>query len=573
MASPGIFARFRDEIEDGFVLGPVRLAIGLLLGWQSLVMADDLAKLGYFGDMFHVPMIPDALVPSGRVYALTLAVRVVLAALVAIGIWARPALAASAALGFVTFLWDRNQFHHNRYSLFCYAFLLAFTPCDRSWRAHGGDVLVPRRGPFWAVHLAQAQVSIVYLASGGSKLLDSDWRDGLVLGDRITRHANLAIAAGVPKRLVDTLANPDVASAMAKMAIMTELVLCVAIWLPPTRVIALWWGLWFHVAIQATSKVEGFSILALAMYGVFVTPDYRERTLRFDPSRFWGKLAGTIVPWLDWFARIQGRALGARRAAWTLRRHHPARRRARDGRASLRDDHALCPAALPDLGAGRVPFELHEARRHDDERLARHLGDDRLEARPAVGPADHPEARPREERRDVERTHLPLVDVVAGQEREKRRADPPADVLERGGAAFDLDPDRGAVLGELAHHAGARPRRLAIQNERDARHLRERRPLCLRKRVRGGDDEPQSIIGEVLAREAAWRLVSAHDAEVDVAAVNERLAKRAARATDDELHRRRPLLERDEHARHPLGRDRAGARNDDALPRCGDVRS
>ena len=28
----------------------------------------------------------------------------------------------------------------------------------------------PRTGPFWAVHLAQLQISIVYLASGGSKL-------------------------------------------------------------------------------------------------------------------------------------------------------------------------------------------------------------------------------------------------------------------------------------------------------------------------------------------------------------------------------------------------------------------
>lgn len=299
------FTRFRDEIEDGFALGPVRFALGALLGWQALSAADDLAKLGYFGDMFHVAMIPDAFVPSGRVYAVTLAARVCLAVMVAIGIWARPALGASAVLGFWSLLCDRNQFHHNRYSLFCYALLLAFTPCDRSWRAHGGEVLVPRRGPFWAVRLLQVQVSIVYLASGGSKLLDSDWRDGLVLGDRIARHAHLAVAAGVPRRIVDTLAQPDVASAMAKMAIMTELVLCVALWLGPTRVIALWWGLWFHIAIQATSKVEGFSILALTMYGVFVTPDYRERTLRFDPSRFWGRLAGNVVPALDWFARFK----------------------------------------------------------------------------------------------------------------------------------------------------------------------------------------------------------------------------------------------------------------------------
>ncbi|MBX3230261.1 MAG: HTTM domain-containing protein [Labilithrix sp.] len=300
----GLLARFRDEISDGYVLGPVRVAVGALLGWHALVAAEELAKIGYFGDVFHLPIIPDALVPSPRLYAVVLAARLCLAMMVAIGIWARPALGASALLGLWCLLADRNQFHHNRYSLFCYAFLLAFTPCDRSWRVTMGDVLVPRRGPFWAVRLAQVQVSIIYLASGGSKLLDPDWRDGLVLGDRIARHAHLAVKAGVPAKLVDVLARPDIASATAKLAIMTELVICVALWLGPTRVVALWWGLWFHVTIQATSKVEAFSVLALALYGVFVTPDHRARTLRFDPSRFWGRLAGTIVPALDWFARF-----------------------------------------------------------------------------------------------------------------------------------------------------------------------------------------------------------------------------------------------------------------------------
>ncbi|MBX3204346.1 MAG: HTTM domain-containing protein [Labilithrix sp.] len=300
-----LLARFRDELEDGHVLGPVRAALGALLGWHALAAAEELANIGYFGDAFHVAMIPEGLVPSPRVYAILLAARVCLAVMVVIGVWARPALAASAALGFFLLLCDRNQFHHNRYSLFCYALLLSLTPCDRSWRATESSVPAPRRGPWWGVRLLQLQVSLVYLASGGSKLLDPDWRDGLVLGDRITRYADVAIARGVPPAVVEVLARHDVASATAKLAIMTELVLCIALWLRPTRVIALWWGLWFHVVIQATSKVETFSILALALYGVFVTPDYRARRLRFDPSRFWGKLAGVVVPALDWFARFE----------------------------------------------------------------------------------------------------------------------------------------------------------------------------------------------------------------------------------------------------------------------------
>jgi hypothetical protein len=303
-----LLARFKDEIADGYVLGPVRVAIGVLLGWHALQAGEELARLGYFGDIFHIAMIPEALVPSARLYAVLLALRMCLAVMVMFGVWARPALAVSALLGLWVLLCDRLQFHHNRYSLDCYALLLALTPCDRSWRVTESAVPEPRTGPFWAVRLSQLQVSLIYFASGGSKLLDPDWRSGLVLADRITRHAHLAVAAGVPRGVVDALAQPDAASALAKLAIMTELVLCVALWLRPTRVIALWWGIWFHIAIQLTTKVETFTLLTLAMYGVFATPDYHARKLRYDPSRFWGKTAGNLVPLFDWLGRFEVKA-------------------------------------------------------------------------------------------------------------------------------------------------------------------------------------------------------------------------------------------------------------------------
>jgi hypothetical protein len=295
---------FSDEIADGWVLGPVRAVIGGLLGYHALASASELARFGYWGDLYHASMLPDVLVPSHRLYALLLAVRVCRSVMIIVGIWARPALAASALLGVWMLLCDRNQFHHNRYSLFLFAFLLALTPCDRSWRATEPAVPEPRTGPFWAVRLAQLQISIVYLASGGSKLLDPDWRNGLVLADRVARYGGQAIALGVPKGIIATLANPDVASAVAKLAITTELVVCVALWIRPTRVVALWWGVWFHLVIQLTSKVETFTLLTLAMYGVFATPDYRARKLRYDPTRRWGKIAGAAVPLLDWLGRF-----------------------------------------------------------------------------------------------------------------------------------------------------------------------------------------------------------------------------------------------------------------------------
>lgn len=303
-----LIARFKDEIADGYVLGPVRVAIGALLGWHALGAGAELANLGYFGDVFHLAMIPELLVPSARLYAVLLALRVCLAGMVIFGVWARPALAMSALLGLWVLLCDRLQFHHNRYSLDCYALLLSLTPCDRSWRVTESPVPEPRTGPFWAVRLCQLQVSIIYLASGVSKLLDVDWRSGIVLADRMSRHAHLAVAAGVPRTIVDALAQPAAASALAKLAIMTELVICVALWIRPTRIVALWWGIWFHIAIQLTSQVEVFTLLTLAMYGVFATPDHQARKLRYDPSRFWGKTSGALVPLFDWLGRFEVKA-------------------------------------------------------------------------------------------------------------------------------------------------------------------------------------------------------------------------------------------------------------------------
>ncbi|MCA9583811.1 MAG: HTTM domain-containing protein [Myxococcales bacterium] len=300
--------RIRDAHGAGVALGPLRVALGGMLLWQSLDAAHELTRLGYFGDHFHWPYLPEALVPSHAAYVAVVATRVCLAIMVLVGFACRPALTASGALGLYVLLCDRLQFHHNRYSLALFAVLVGLTPCDVSFRVvDGGGPPLPRTGPLWAVRLAQVQVSIIYLASGGSKLLDPAWRGGAVLADRIARHAHIAVAKGVPAWLVDYLARPASASALSKAAILTELALAFALWSRRMRVAALWWGVWFHLVIQLTTKVEVFSFLTVAMYAVFVTPDERTRQLRFDPTTALGQAIGLASRWLDWFARFDAK--------------------------------------------------------------------------------------------------------------------------------------------------------------------------------------------------------------------------------------------------------------------------
>jgi hypothetical protein len=299
---PEAVRRWRDEIGETYLLGAVRVVLGLLLFANALRAARELEDV-YFGDVFHWPLLPETAVPSRSVYTLVVAVQVLLSAMVVAGHRARSALFGSAALGMYVLACDRIQFHHNRWALFCYAFLLSFSPCDRSFYVAGEGPGVPV-GPLWAARLAQLQVSIIYVASGGAKLLDPDWRSGRVILERMVYFAHNALDAGVPACVVDWFAQPDVTSSLAKLAIATELLLAVGLWSRQLRVVALWWGVWFHITIEATSRVEGFTWLTFAMYVLFCEPDLRERKLYYDRSRLRGRTLARAVAMLDWLARF-----------------------------------------------------------------------------------------------------------------------------------------------------------------------------------------------------------------------------------------------------------------------------
>ena len=216
--------------------------------------------------------------------------------MVVLGLRARLSLFASAVLGTYVLLCDRVQFHHNRWALACYALLLSLTPCDRRG---------PREGPLWAARLAQVQVALIYVASGGSKLLDPDWRDGRVILGRLALYGGQAVMAGVPQGLIDFMSEPASARALATLAIATELLLAVGLGPRRTRAFALWWGVWFHLTIEATSRVEGFTWLTLAMYALFATPDARARKLVYDASRPRERTLVRTIAVLDWLARFE----------------------------------------------------------------------------------------------------------------------------------------------------------------------------------------------------------------------------------------------------------------------------
>ncbi len=298
---------FLDDVGDVHALGGARVAFGVLLLLQAREMASEQLGEGYFGAHFHLPFIPERFVPSQQAFALVLAAQAVCAVLVIVGHLARPALLLSSLAITYAMLCDRLQYHHNRWALACYAFLLALSPCDRAVDLRdlfGKKRDGPSDGPLWAVNLARLQVCIVYVASGSSKLFDPDWRSGAVLLDRMVRYGDVALAHGVPERVLAFFQQPSVASLLAKGAIGTELFLAFALLSRPLRIPAIFVGICFHSAIELSSRVELFSFTTFAAYMLFATPDYRARTLRYDPTRTKAVVVARLVRTLDWLARF-----------------------------------------------------------------------------------------------------------------------------------------------------------------------------------------------------------------------------------------------------------------------------
>ncbi|HEV8244707.1 MAG TPA: HTTM domain-containing protein, partial [Polyangiaceae bacterium] len=256
-----MIARLRHlflEERDTTLLGLLRVAMGVLLLANGGRLVLELQQGGYFGDNFHVPMLSEAWVPSRLVYIALLSLKIAAAVAVIVGIFPRGALLLAALLGLYLLSCDRLGYHNNRYATHLLALLLAFTPCDRSFSLPRRLLRRPRPaplGPYWAVRLLQLQISLMYLVSGGGKLLDPDWRGGRVMLVRFERGLEQALAHGqyVPNLVIELWRSPQFANIVSKFGITTEFFLAIGLWLPRTRALALWVGLIFHLGIQLSA--------------------------------------------------------------------------------------------------------------------------------------------------------------------------------------------------------------------------------------------------------------------------------------------------------------------------------
>ena len=264
----------------------LRAALALLFGYQVLRAAPQVDVATHF----HIPVLPEALVATPPIAVALLVLRGLLAVAMFSGVRAVETTALSSLFLLHQLLSDRLDYHNHRYALALYgiAALPALWVHSASTRQETAGP--QRQDPTEVLLPVRLQCALIYLASGGSKLVDGDWRGGLVLAQRIGTFGGEAVRRGVPRGLIAFLGEPSVASLLAKGAIGIELSLALLVFVPfdgkqlwrRVRTSALLVGVLFHLTIEATAKVEGFSLLTLAAYLAFL-PAHRDTSPQKSP--------------------------------------------------------------------------------------------------------------------------------------------------------------------------------------------------------------------------------------------------------------------------------------------------
>lgn len=254
-------------------------------------------------ERFHVPFWTWLPVPGPGGHRALVVLGTVAGAAMIVGLAARAATVVAAAT--VTYLvtLDVTSFAHNRGFLVWLLLGLSLLPVDRAWAldarfrsTRSGSSPPSATGPVWPLLGLRVVVSTVYLTSGLTKLADPDWRGGLVLWDRVTRHQHLIPTDGW---LVDGLTSRAFHHLLSPAAIAVEVFLGVGLWLARTRLAAIWVALAFHASIEVLASVQTFSWSAIVALLLWVTPSGRDRTVVAGPE------LGRLVRRLDWLGRFR----------------------------------------------------------------------------------------------------------------------------------------------------------------------------------------------------------------------------------------------------------------------------
>jgi hypothetical protein len=265
-----------------------------------------------YRDVFHQPYAswyPDLPTPA---YVAVLCGGVVAACAMTVGLFTRAATVATFAVVAYNLALSTTHFHNNRAYLVIVLGILAITPTggELSFDAWWSSRRVGRRpvetaSAAWPLLLLRFECSVVYGASGVSKLVDPDWFGGTVTWGRIVNGESQLRASPLPEWFVDGLLERSLHTGVAKVIVLTEIFIAVALWVPRLRLMAVWVAIVFHAMIEVSASVQVFSYLAVTVLLVWATPSTRDRAIRIDPTSSVHLRAVRIVRVFDWLARFR----------------------------------------------------------------------------------------------------------------------------------------------------------------------------------------------------------------------------------------------------------------------------
>jgi hypothetical protein len=289
-------------------LALVRILLGPVVVLHLWPFVTDALDGRIYRDTFYEPYAGWYPELPRSVYSGLLYVGVVAAVALSLGIATR--LTSVVTFGIVAYnlFLSTTHVHNNRAFLVIVLAGLAVAPCGRElsvdawWRRRRGLPARPTSAPGWPLWLLRFEASVLYGASGLSKLLDADWFGGTVTWHRVVQHRADLVASPLPGWAVDLLLERGFHTFAAKVIVLTELAIAAGLWSRRTRYAAVWLAVCFHVAIQLTASVEVFSYLAIAALAIWAVPSTRDRVVTLPAAR--PRLAGAVRR-LDWLARFR----------------------------------------------------------------------------------------------------------------------------------------------------------------------------------------------------------------------------------------------------------------------------
>ncbi|MGD8608975.1 MAG: HTTM domain-containing protein [Myxococcales bacterium] len=263
----------RDPI-DGASLGLFRAGYGLLMlvsiirfwakGWIDALYIQPTMFFPYWGFEWIQPW------PGVGMY-IHFAVLAVLAVLITVGLWSRPAL----GLFFVGFTYveliDRTNYLNHYYLISLLALLMAFLPVERAFSMRRlFDRDTPSSVPRWSLYVMRAQVGLVYVTAGLAKLR-ADW---LFRAEPL--HTWLLASSDMPL-IGPSLADKSVAFAMSWAGAFFDLFVVVFLLWRPSRPFAYAAVVVFHTLTGMLFPIGVFPLVMSLSATIFFEPDWPRR--------------------------------------------------------------------------------------------------------------------------------------------------------------------------------------------------------------------------------------------------------------------------------------------------------